>query len=215
MAADWIKIENTTPDKPEVWMISEELNISPDEVVGKLVRVWIWADEQTIDGNASGVTHSLLDRIAGVPNFANAMLKTPWLMQTETGLVFSNFDRHNGKGSKKRALTTNRVRQYREKSSNASIVTKALPEKRREEYIYAQSFDAFWSAYPRKVGKAQALKAWLKLKPNQDIIDRILDNLRNRSDWVDQKFIPHASTYLNGARWEDELGVKKTGGVIF
>ena len=133
MAADWIKIENTTPDKPEVWMISEELNISPDEVVGKLVRVWIWADEQTIDGNASGVTHSLLDRIAGVPNFANAMLKTPWLMQTETGLVFSNFDRHNGKGSKKRALTTDRVRQYREKSRNASIVTKALPEKRREE----------------------------------------------------------------------------------
>lgn len=41
-----------TPDKPEVFQLSEILNLDPDAVLGKLVRLWAWADQQTIDGNA-------------------------------------------------------------------------------------------------------------------------------------------------------------------
>lgn len=51
MASSWIKVEVITPDKPEIFQIAELLNIDPDAVLGKLVRIWAWADQQTIDGN--------------------------------------------------------------------------------------------------------------------------------------------------------------------
>lgn len=53
MAYEWIKIEVVTPDKPEIYQLAEILAIDPDAVLGKLIRIWAWADQQTIDGNAS------------------------------------------------------------------------------------------------------------------------------------------------------------------
>ncbi len=128
MAGDWIKLQCTTPDKPEVFRIADLLNIDPDAVVGKLLRVWIWADQQTSDGNAVSVTHSLLDHVTGVSGFASAMLSVGWLIESENGFSFTNFDRHNGQTAKSRALTYKRVT----KSRNADSVTKTLPEKRRD-----------------------------------------------------------------------------------
>jgi hypothetical protein len=71
-------------------------------------------------------------------------------------------------------------------------------------------FDSFWSVYPRKVGKAQARKAWDKIKPTDDVVKQIAENIALRlkhGEWsdVNKTFIPHAATYLNNARWEDEV----------
>jgi hypothetical protein len=69
-------------------------------------------------------------------------------------------------------------------------------------------FDSFWRAYPKKAGKQAARKAWNKLKPSDEIVQLIAINLKARLDageWEDTQFVPHASTYLNGARWEDEI----------
>ena len=71
-------------------------------------------------------------------------------------------------------------------------------------------FESFWNAYPRKVGKAQAKKAWNKIKPNDETVMAIAENIALRikhGEWsTDNKtFIPHASTYLNNSRWEDEI----------
>lgn len=125
----WIKVERSTPDKPEVWAIAQELKLDADTVMGKLLRVWLWFDEQTEDGNAKSVTSVTLalriDALTGVTGFAKAMRSTGWL----NGTSIPHFDRHNGESAKKRALTTNRVKRYR----NAPNVTSALPEKRREE----------------------------------------------------------------------------------
>ena len=73
-------------------------------------------------------------------------------------------------------------------------------------------FAAFWAAYPRKVAKQEALKAWRKLKPNPRLRERIIAAVteeRNSDQWKRDggQFIPHPATYLRGARWEDE-GVK-------
>jgi len=71
-------------------------------------------------------------------------------------------------------------------------------------------FDSFWRFYPRKAGKESARKAWAKLRPDQHIMQMILDNVRERvekGEWRkdNQSFILHASTYLNQKRWEDEV----------
>ncbi len=60
MASSWIKIEVITPDKPEIYQIAEMLDTDPDAVMGKLVRLWAWADQQTIDGNAASVTKNVI-----------------------------------------------------------------------------------------------------------------------------------------------------------
>ena len=137
MAFAWIKIEDSTPDKPEVWKMAERLAIDADAVLGKLVRIWIWADQQTLDGNAASVTRALLDRCAGVTGFADAMIAVGWLKATEDGVSFLHFERHNGETAKKRALTRRRVERHR--SGNADSVTETPignaggVTKRREE----------------------------------------------------------------------------------
>jgi hypothetical protein len=140
MAGDWIKVQTCTPDKPEVHLIAERLGIDPDAVSGKLLRIWVWADQQTLDGNARSVTKSLLDRVTSVSGFADAMLSVGWLTKTEAGFAFPNFDRHNGQTAKKRATGAKRVENHRKTGAakaftecNARSVTSALPEKRREE----------------------------------------------------------------------------------
>ena len=147
MAGDWIKIEHVMPDKPEVYAIAERLELDPDAVAGKLLRVWIWADQQTIDGNAASVTEALLKRVTGVTGFVDAMIDVGWLEPYSTegvgGFRFTNFDRHNGQSAKSRALTARRVASHKRKGNakgNARSVTQALPreEKRREEYIHTQ-----------------------------------------------------------------------------
>ena len=72
-----------------------------------------------------------------------------------------------------------------------------------------QSFLVFWDEYPRKVGKAAALKAWLKIKPSAELHSRILKALtqqKKSAQWQrdDGQYIPHPTTWLNQGRWDDE-----------
>ncbi len=146
MAGDWIKFETATSDKPEVWAMAQSLGIDADAVVGKLLRVWAWFDQQTQEGNAVGngasvtssVTKALLDRRVGVSGFCDSMILSGWMADDGHSLTLPNFDRHNGKTAKTRAMTAKRVASHKAKSNAGSVtssVSDALPreEKRREE----------------------------------------------------------------------------------
>lgn len=136
MASSWIKVEVITPDKPEIFQIAEILNIDPDAVLGKLVRIWAWADQQTVDGNAGSVTKGVLDRIAFITGFADALIAVGWLAYDGNKLILPNFERHNGESSKKRALTNRRVAAHRKNETQKvtqPALQKALPEEEEEE----------------------------------------------------------------------------------
>ena len=141
MAGEWIKFEANTPEKQEVFTITVAMGWDdPDLTVGKLLKVWRWFDQQTVDGNAPRVTAALMDRIIGVTGFAQAMCDVGWLIADEHGITLPNFERHNGQTAKNRALTAKRVAKHKgnakgNEAGNAAIVTPALPkeEKRREE----------------------------------------------------------------------------------
>lgn len=74
--------------------------------------------------------------------------------------------------------------------------------------VIPEDFENFYGAYPRKVGKQSALKAWKALKPDAGLIKTILSDveLRTRTEWKGQDihYIPYPATYLNQRRWEDE-----------
>jgi len=105
------------------------LDTDEDTIVGKLHKLWSWADQHTTDGNAVGVTEKWIDRYVSVTGFAHSLVNVGWLSVKEDSVCIPNFDIHNGKPAKQRALTGQRVKRKR----NAVTVTKALPEKRREE----------------------------------------------------------------------------------
>ena len=84
----------------------------------------------------------------------------------------------------------------------------------------AAGFAEFWSAWPRKVGKAQAEKAWAKLHPSDDLVAAILRAIAAQSrspQWLKDggQFIPHPATWLNGKRWEDETDAKTQAPGLF
>lgn len=91
-------------------------------------------------------------------------------------------------------------------------------EKRERDNV-CEGFDLFWQAYPRKVSKNQAEKAWAKIAPDECLL-RVIVAAVEVSKTLDQwqrdngQFVPHAATWLNGRRWEDELpaSVTPTGG---
>ena len=69
-----------------------------------------------------------------------------------------------------------------------------------------EKFLKFWSLYPRKVAKVAAQRSWKRLK-NKDIdeIFKVLHGHMMRWKGTELQFIPHASTWINQRRWEDEL----------
>ena len=68
--------------------------------------------------------------------------------------------------------------------------------------------DRFWPAYPRKVGREAAFKAFVKLKPDAALLGVMLNALAKQTaseSWLgDKQFIPHGATWLNGKRWQDD-----------
>lgn len=91
----------------------------------------------------------------------------------------------------------------------------ATPETERERETETEkksdSFDIFWTAYPRKTAKGNAENSWKKIKPDEKLVADIIAAIaKQKITWTDPKYIPHPATWLNGKRWLD--GVEVTTG---
>lgn len=68
-------------------------------------------------------------------------------------------------------------------------------------------FDGFWAAYPLKDGKKKAREVWQRKKLDR-LADRIIADVVKRKaehgQWL-EGYVPLATTYLNGERWQDEI----------
>jgi Domain of unknown function (DUF4373) len=73
------------------------------------------------------------------------------------------------------------------------------------------AFQAFWSAYPRKVAKQEAYKAYKALitkRTSPEAINKLLGE-RARFAWLDTeaRFIPHAASWLRAEDFTEEVAV--------
>ena len=87
--------------------------------------------------------------------------------------------------------------------------TEKKPKKQPLTGIQLERFNRFWYEYPKKKAKIEAMKAWARLKPDEELFDAIMLGLRRaRASWEWKKeggrFIPYPATFLNQGRWEDE-----------
>lgn len=220
MAVEWIKIEVSTADKPEILKISRILGLEKDAVFGKLIRLWAWFNRNSVDGVVDGIVDSDVDEICNHVGFSSACISVGWLsidFENEK-VTIPNFARHNGESAKNRALKTERQSKWRlNKSTSPSTTPSTSPstspstrEEKRREDIKPSMFDNFWEAYPKKTGKGAAETAWKKIKSPADTLLLILSALskqKTSDQWRKDggQFIPNPATYLNQRRWEDEI----------
>ena len=82
-------------------------------------------------------------------------------------------------------------------------------EKKKEKARLDSAFELFWAAYPNKKAKQDALKAFMKLAPDENLLDQMLAALetqKSSQQWRKDngQFIPLPATWLNGKRWTDQ-----------
>ena len=96
---------------------------------------------------------------------------------------------------------------YLEEEAEAEAEAEKETEQKRPIGQQADRFDLFWSVYPRKVKKAEARKVWKSRKLDR-LADQIVTDVENRQQmdrqWL-EGYVPHPTTYLRGARWEDDI----------
>lgn len=72
------------------------------------------------------------------------------------------------------------------------------------------AFVRFWEVYPKRVAKGRAERAFAKLNPDDELLQRMLTAIEAQiasEKWRKEsgRFIPHPATWLNDRGWEDEL----------
>lgn len=86
------------------------------------------------------------------------------------------------------------------------------PKKKRAPKMIPQympeRFEQFWQIYPGGGSRARAVSAWDNLRPDDALVNvmaRALHRQMRTQQWQEGVGIPHASTWLNQARWTDKL----------
>ena len=196
MAGDWIKLDKSTIDKPEIAILARRLNVSHAEAVVSFLRMFIWADSNV---NCPGFVPDLspedLDTLSRcVPGTTAALASgaIKWLQITDNGIQFVNWDRHNGKSAKSRSYEAEKKRKQRSSPGKCPQDTgtnvpdepgqKWGPEKRREDINTPLppkgGIDGFNEGrrsrdkWPRITGRSeQEVKTWIRLF-SEDVIPR-------------------------------------------
>lgn len=78
----------------------------------------------------------------------------------------------------------------------------------RKRPDWENAFARFWSEYPRKTDRAKAFRAFQKLRPDEELLARMLEAIagaKESDQWRREggRFIPHATTWLRNERWND------------
>jgi hypothetical protein len=152
------------------------------------------------------------------------------IIDAEGGWVLLNHDKYRAirDDEKRREQVREAVRRHRAKKAEAANpviapVIEVMPvsqSKPIQKHIQKQKntplppkgeptgFDSFWIAYPKKAARKDALRAFEKLAPGPDLLQKILAAVREQAaseQWRKEKgrYVPNPATWLNGGRWED------------
>lgn len=68
-----------------------------------------------------------------------------------------------------------------------------------------EEFDIFWTRYPKRVKRFDAMKAYQKARivaTAEEILAGVVQLLAHMPD--EMRYVPHATSWLNAGRWTDE-----------
>jgi len=178
----WIKVEIGLADKPEIVRIASALKADEDTIVGKLIRLWGWANMHSEDGSVL-MPPEWIDRFLGIPGFYQAMIAVGWLSVSGDSFTFPNFDRHNGYSAKRRALDATRKQRVRNVSASEADKTRTREEKRRTERSVGSVSVAGPNALAASTGKPKNPKSVFRSVEKIFVEADFLPSLRRWFEW--------------------------------
>jgi len=192
MARNWIKLDKTTPDKPEIIQLARALKVSQAQAFLEFVRAYIWADDVVSgEGFVANVSLSESDTLARCTPGTFAALSAEgikWVEAVDGGVRFTRWSRHNGQDAKAGALASERK-----------------PKGNHDEY--SRGFLEFWKVYPprRKTKKPDAWRAWQRAitRASPSLIIRAAREFA-ASPAGRSVFCPGPGPWLNQDRWDDD-----------
>ncbi len=106
-----------------------------------------------------------------------------------------------GANATERYRTPPKEKEKEKEKENITGVTADKPP------VPSGSFEKFWSAYPKKVGKQAAKKAFDRVKVPVETLLTAIERQKCSAQWSrdNGQYIPNPATWLNQGRWEDEL----------
>jgi len=211
MAGTWIIMHTNLFESPRVMAIEDATGLDTYAVIGRLHRVWAWADEHTEDGTTS-ITPRMFDRIADHDGFADAMVAAGWLEIDDEGRVrYTNFHEHNGATAKRRAKdakrnagkrtkngdsqteSTKRPQTVRNDADETRTTCGATKEKKTKQNSKEKSKNAAGAACPPPIEYSAEFESWWKSYPTRPGASRG-SKTQSHAEWV--KLTPEQRTQL-------------------
>lgn len=222
----WFKVDDSFHAHPKV------LATEPD-ALGLWVVAGAWSSAHLTDGFVPD--HALLRLLPGSATLASKLVAAGLWRKARGGYRFHDWNDFQPSASDVRATREKRAQAGRiggvasgKTRSKTGSKTEALaslivepptrPDPTPKNKVKTSSstappstddepdFTRFWAAYPRRIGKGQARKAWataIKRGVDPETVIEAAGRFTALRGNEDPKFTPHPSTWLNGERWGD------------
>lgn len=199
----WLRLYDDTINDPKILKLPEAMR-------------WHWIAMLCVASKNEGALPSLDDvaiqlrvTTGKATEIIAVLVKAGLLDKTETG-----FAPHNWNGRQyKSDVSTERVKRFRNAKRNVSETppdTEAetdteVEKKETREDALSPGFEQFWRAWPNKVGKPAAAKAWAGATKRGAGFNAIMNGVENyiRDKPPDRSWL-NPATFLNQNRWEDQ-----------
>lgn len=86
-------------------------------------------------------------------------------------------------------------------------INKSNTKKLNTNNKYLSEFENLWKEYPRKQGKSQAFKAYVKARSTGAEFAQVQEGVKAYAEYVkntEQRYIKQGSTWFSGQCWDDE-----------
>jgi hypothetical protein len=214
----WLIANAAWKDHP-TWTRAGEIVLKRGEIIvarDHLAKVWGWTASEVRSFLANLTTHGVIEYRQRNSQYANVATVCNYdKYQKPTGGGNQRDRQPNASETANEVATeiaTEIATQYQ--STNLPKNNPPTPKgarKRNDAVKAADTFGSFWQHYPRREAKASAQKAFAKLSDtDQTLAVERAERFAKRPDVLaklkagDERYIPHAATWLNGRRFDDE-----------
>ena len=166
----------------------------------------IWQALETLRGDIESFKRNEANQKAqeeALKEKRRAAAKARWQMQNDAS---ASKRMQNDASASESTICIASASQNKNKNKEEDIKKRVSKDTLKE----SAAFDTFWTAYPRHTNKKAAQQAFQKINPDADLLNIMLQSVsawKLSQQWTKDggQYIPHAATWLNGRRWEDEV----------
>lgn len=220
----WIESHIDLGEHPKVYQLCQYLTIDKPEAIGILHLLWHFTMKYAWrDGDLRRFTPSAIASVIGWKKepemLITALRECKWL---DNKMIVHDWLEYAGKLVRDRRYNEERrktaLNGVNPRKTTATLPNPTQPNQRQLlRRALDERFETFWKAYPKKIGKGAAEKAWQKISSLEAVLETIAGAVaaQSRSEqWLKDggQFIPHPATWLNQRRWEDEVNREKVVG---